>query len=72
MAKKPAPTDLIPLDVIERRIVLMRGQKVMLDVHLAELYQVTTSNLNLAMRRNADRFPEDFMFRITRVPGLSK
>jgi hypothetical protein len=43
-----------------------RGQKVMLDSDLAELYQVTTGNLNLAMRRNVKRFPEDFMFQLTK------
>src|ERR1700686_3753809 len=44
---------------------LIRGQKVMLDAHLAELYHVTTGNLNLAVRRNPSRFPPDFMFQLT-------
>jgi hypothetical protein len=66
MAKKLATqTGLVPLEVVERRIVLIRGHKVLLDVHLAELYEVTTGNLNLAVRRNQDRFPEDFMFLLT-------
>ena len=66
MAKKPATqTGLVPLEVVERRIVLIRGHKVLLDINLAELYEVTTGNLNLAVRRNEDRFPEDFMFQLT-------
>ena len=56
---------VVALDVIERRIYLIRGQKVMLDRDLAELYGVTTGNLNLAVRRNALRFPEDFMFQLS-------
>jgi hypothetical protein len=50
---------------IERRIFLLRGQRVMLDQHLAELYGVPTKVLNQAVRRNRERFPEDFMFRLT-------
>jgi len=56
----------IPVELIERRIFLIRGQKVMLDAGLAELYQVTTGNLNLAVRRNIERFPEDFIFQLTK------
>jgi phage regulator Rha-like protein len=55
---------LIPLEVIERRILLMRGQKVMLSTHLAELYGVKTRVLNQAVKRNINRFPEDFMFQL--------
>jgi hypothetical protein len=55
----------IPVEVVERRIYLIRGHKVMVDSDLADLYQVATGNLNLAVRRNADRFPEDFMFQLT-------
>jgi hypothetical protein len=51
-------------EFIARRIMLIRGQKVMLDSELAELYQVTTGNLNKAVRRNIQRFPKDFMFRL--------
>ena len=58
-------TPLVPVEVIERRIYLIRGQKVMLDQDLAELYGVTTGNLNLAVRRNPLRFPEDFMFHLS-------
>lgn len=52
-------------EFVERRIHVIRGQKVMLDSDLAELYRVETKNLNKAVLRNADRFPEDFMFRLT-------
>jgi hypothetical protein len=51
---------------IERQIYLIRGHKVMLDQDLAVLYDVLTGNLNLAVRRNQRRFPEDFMFQLTR------
>src|SRR5436189_6361843 len=63
MPKKQTPRDslLVPAAFIERRIYHIRGQKVMLDSDLADLYQVTTGNLNLAVRRNLDRFPKDFM-----------
>jgi hypothetical protein len=54
--------DLIPVDRIEAKILFLRGQKVMLDRDLAELYGVRTSILKRAVRRNAERFPEDFMF----------
>jgi hypothetical protein len=56
---------LIPLERIENRIYLIRDRKVMLDRDLAELYGVTTFNLNKAVRRNLSRFPDDFMFRLT-------
>ena len=57
--------ELIPVEIIERKIYLMRGQKVMLSMHLAELYGVETRALNQAVKRNIHRFPEDFMFQIT-------
>lgn len=56
---------VLPPERIGRRILLVRGQKVMLDQDLAELYGVTTGNLNKAVRRNAGRFPADFMFQLT-------
>jgi len=59
-------SDIIPLETIERRILLIRGQKVMLDRDLAQLYGVETRVLNQAIRRNIDRFPADFMFTLTR------
>lgn len=52
------------LEVIQNRIYEIRGYKVILDKDLAELYEVTTSNLNKAVKRNLDRFPEDFMFQL--------
>ena len=62
----PNPQLPVPPGLIDRRIYLIRGQKVMLDSELAELYQVTTGNLNLAVRRNGKRFPPDFMFQLTK------
>lgn len=56
---------LIPDEVIMNQIYYIRGQKVMLDRDLAELYKVTTGNLNKAVIRNIKRFPEDFMFQLT-------
>lgn len=55
---------LIPLEVIEQRILLIRGLKVMLGTHLADLYNVETRVLNQAVKRNISRFPEDFMFQL--------
>jgi hypothetical protein len=49
----------------ENKIYLIRGQKVLLDSDLAEMYSVETFNLNKAVKRNIDRFPEDFMFQLT-------
>jgi hypothetical protein len=51
--------------MIERRIYFVRGKKVMIDTDLADLYRVATGTLNQAVRRNALRFPEDFMFQLT-------
>lgn len=56
---------LIPAERIEQAILLLRGQKVMLDRDLAALYGVETKNLNKAVKRNLDRFPADFMFQLT-------
>jgi hypothetical protein len=53
------------LSKIESMIYVVRGQKVMLDSDLAELYQVETKVLNQAVRRNLERFPKDFMFQLT-------
>ena len=53
---------IIPNEKIINRIVLLRGEKVILDVHLAELYDVETRTLKQAVRRNIERFPDDFMF----------
>jgi len=55
----------VPIEVIEQKIYVIRGHKVMIDSDLADLYQVLTKNLNLAVRRNIKRFPVDFMFQLT-------
>ena len=57
--------DVIPVERIASRIYLIRGEKVMLDSDLAELYGVPTSALNQQVKRNADRFPADFAFQLT-------
>ena len=59
------PANLIPLKRIERAILFIRGQKVMLDADLAEIYGVTTKRLNEQVRRNIGRFPSDFMFHLS-------
>jgi len=58
-------SELVPIQVIENKIYSIRGKKVMLDSDLSELYEVQTKVLNQAVKRNIDRFPEDFMFQIT-------
>lgn len=54
------------MQIIQSKIYEIRGQNVMIDKDLAELYQVTTSNLNKAVQRNIKRFPKDFMFQLTK------
>lgn len=56
---------LIPLEIIEQKIFLIRGHRVMFDKDLAELYEVTTGHLNRAVARNLDSFPPDFMFQLS-------
>lgn len=56
----------VPIQLIERRIYLVRGHKVMVDVDLAELYGVPTYRLNEAVKRNSSRFPSDFMFQLNK------
>ncbi len=56
---------LIPSETIENKIFIIRGHKVMLDSDLADLYGVKTKELNKAVKRNSDRFPSDFMFKLT-------
>src|SRR5437868_4525373 len=63
-AKMEAKQALIPSERIEKAILLIRGQKVMLDRDLAALYGVPTKRLNEQVRRNQARFPEDFMFQL--------
>ena len=58
--------DLIPIERIENMIYLIRGQKVMLDYDLAELYDVPTKRINEQVKRNRKRFPEDFMFSLSK------
>jgi hypothetical protein len=59
------PTSLIPVERIQRAIYLIRGEKVMLDSALATLYGVSTKVLNRAVKRNVNRFPEDFMVQLS-------
>jgi len=69
MTKKEKPSKeiaLVTLDVVRRRIHFIRGQNVMLDSDLAALYGVTTFRLNEAVKRNKSRFPEDFMYQLTK------
>ena len=63
MAKSKA---LVKIGKIQQRILLIRGEKVIIDADLAEAYGVTTKALNQAIRRNANRFPADFIFRLTK------
>lgn len=58
--------EIIPQEILEQKIFLIRKQKVMMDRDLAELYGVETKALTRAVRRNIDRFPEDFMFELTK------
>ena len=57
---------IVPIEIITSKIFLIRNIKVMLDRDLAELYGVTTKALNQAVTRNEQRFPSDFMFRLTK------
>lgn len=68
--KETAVAHLIPAERIETKILLIRGQKVMLDEDLSELYGVETKQLTRQVRRNMERFPEDFMFRLTKEEFL--
>ena len=65
-SKKPTAKLLVPQEIIESRIFLVRGTKVMLDRDLAVLYKVSTKRLNEQVKRNLDRFPKDFMFQLSR------
>ncbi|MBN1795044.1 MAG: ORF6N domain-containing protein [Sedimentisphaerales bacterium] len=62
----PKDSSIIPVERIHKSILIMRGHKVILDRDLADLYEVETKILTRAIRRNIDRFPEDFMFRLTK------
>ena len=58
------------IEAVASRILVIRGKKVMLDAELARLYEVETKNLNLQVKRNITRFPEDFMFQLTKEEVL--
>ena len=60
-------SEIVPHEVIENKIFLIRERKVMLDRDLAELYGVATKNLNRQVKRNIQRFPQEFMFQLTKV-----
>ena len=62
--------NLVLQEAVERKIYLIRGQKVILDKDLASLYGVKTKNLNLQVKRNIRRFPEDFMFQLSKDESL--
>ncbi len=66
----PKSRIIVKVGTIQQRILLIRGEKVIIDSDLAEAYGVTTKALNQAVRRNADRFPSDFMFRLTKEEKL--
>ncbi len=57
---------IIPVEFIVKKIIVLRGEKILLDRDLAELYEVPTKVLNQAVKRNERRFPSDFMFRLTK------
>jgi hypothetical protein len=58
-------TTLVPMEHVEQKIMIIRGHKVMIDADLAELYGVPTKRLNEQVKRNIERFPDDFMFQLT-------
>jgi ORF6N domain len=61
----------VSVQLIERRIYLIRGQKVMIDTDLAELYGEPTKRINQQVQRNIERFPEDFMFQLSKTESES-
>jgi hypothetical protein len=63
---KIAGTNVVSIETVQRRIITVRGEKVMLDRDLADLYRVETKQLKRAVRRNIRRFPIDFMFELTK------
>jgi len=66
MKNKVVKAEIILRERIEKKIFLIRNQKVMLSTHLAELYEVEVKVLNQAVKRNIDRFPKDFMFQLSK------
>jgi len=71
MKKLTTKSLTLSVQLIERRIYLIRGQKVMIDEDLAELYEVPTHRLNEQVKRNRKRFPKDFMFQLTKEEAQS-
>jgi hypothetical protein len=69
MRTQPADHDIVPIEIIERRIFVLRGHRVMLDRDLAELYGVALKRLNEQVKRNRERFPDDFMYQLTLEEG---
>ena len=65
MAKKVSDKSILPDELIINKIYLIRGQKVMLDKDLAEMYGIEVRVLNQSVKRNIDRFPKDFIFTLT-------
>jgi len=65
MADRENRNSIVPIERIEHTIIVLRGQKVMLSTHLAELYLVEPRALVQAVKRNIERFPEDFMFQLS-------
>jgi hypothetical protein len=65
--KGEAMPDVVPQEIIENRIFIIRGKKVMIDLDLAALYGAPTKALNQAVKRNVNRFPEDFMFQLDKT-----
>lgn len=65
-------TKIVPLESIISKIIFLRGEKVLLDRDLAELYNVETKQLKRAVRRNIKRFPLDFMFQLTKEDSKSQ
>ncbi len=61
----PSQNAIVPTALISQKIFFVRGTRVMLDADLAQLYRVATKNLNKAVKRNANRFPSDFMFQLS-------
>jgi hypothetical protein len=74
MPKKPRPSSIVPIEAVQRRIYIVRGQRIILSSDLAQIYGVSAKQLNQAVGRNPDRFPEDFVFQLTKdeVATLSR
>jgi len=62
----PATAEIVPAERIQSRIVVLRGQRVLLDADIASFFEVSTKQLNQAVKRNAAKFPDDFVFQLTR------